>query len=79
MAAKAGRDLDELIREKYNNAWKFEKARSYRNAKAAFEQIMGILPMADLEREGQIKKVIIPNVIDHLRYIKSKLGKVRER
>jgi len=78
MFAKATEELDETVRQKYSDAWKFCKARSFRKARAAFEELLAILPVKDLDREGQIYKVIIPNVIDHLKHVKANMGKVRE-
>jgi len=79
MAEKATRDLDKLIREKYDAAWKFEKARSWRNAKVAFEELLIVLPVAELDKTGSIYQVIIKgNVIRHLNYIKQNIGQVKE-
>lgn len=80
MAEKAIQELDALVREKYDAAWKFEKARSWRNATAAFEELMIVLPVEELDKTGPIYRVIIRgNVIQHLNYIKKNVGKIKER
>ncbi len=79
MAEKAVKDLDALVREKYDAAWKFEKARSWRNAEAAFEELLIVLPVEELDKQGPIYRVIIRgNVIQHLNYIKRNMGRVKE-
>jgi len=61
----ATRELDALIREKYSTAWKFGKAKSYRNAKRAFEELERLLPVGEVQRDSQVFKVIITNVRQH--------------
>jgi hypothetical protein len=78
MAEKALKELDALVREKYDAAWKFEKAKSWRNAEAAFEELLVVLRVEELDKQGPIYKVIIRgNVIQHLNYIKRSMGGVR--
>jgi hypothetical protein len=71
-------DLVALVGERYDTAWKFEKARSFRNAKAAFDEMLLILPVAELDRNAPVYQVIVVNVIDHIKYVKKKLGKFRD-
>ncbi|MCD6304532.1 MAG: hypothetical protein J7M21_06180, partial [Planctomycetes bacterium] len=79
MAEQAERMLDELVRRKYDAAWKFEMAHRWRDAKTTFEDLMAILPIAELDKNGEIYRVIIKgNVIQHLNYIKKHIGRVRE-
>ena len=78
MAEQASGELIDLVLSKYDAAWKFEKARSYRNAMAAFQELMFILPIAELEQEGPIYRVIIQNVLQHRNFIKKHMGKVRQ-
>ena len=78
MAEKAIKELDALVREKYDAAWKFEKAKSWRNAEAAFQELMVVLPVEELDKRGAIYRAIIRgNVIQHLNHIKQNLGRVK--
>jgi len=77
MADAAARQLDVLIRERYKTAWKFEKAKNYRNAKRAFEELERLLPVGEVKRDSQVFKVIITNIRRHRTYIKSQMGKTR--
>ncbi len=75
MADAAARDFDLLIRRKYRAAWKFEKAKNFRNAKRVFEELEEFLPVRDVERESQVYKVIVTNIRKHRTYVKSQMGK----
>jgi pSer/pThr/pTyr-binding forkhead associated (FHA) protein len=75
MFEQALRDLEDQVCEKYDTAWKFERAKSYRNARTVFEEFLEVLPMNQLERSGPIRGVIMENVIDHLNFIKHKLAR----
>jgi len=75
MADAAASKFDILIRRKYRAAWKFEKAKNYRNAKQTFEELEQLLPVRDVERESQVYKVIVNNIRKHRSYVKSKMGK----
>jgi len=74
---RAREDLVNLVKEKYSSAWTFERARSYRGAWAAYQELLRILPVPDLEPRGPVKQVVVENVIEHINFVKSKLGKVR--
>ncbi len=74
-ALAASRELDAMVREKYETAWKYEKARSYRSAKQSFEQLMRELPAGDVERDSPIDQVILKDLKQHIKYINSQLGK----
>jgi len=78
MAEKAAKELNELVKRKYDAAWRFERARDFRSARAAFHDVLQILPVVDLDRYGPVYQVIRGNVIRHLNYIKKNLGKVRD-
>jgi hypothetical protein len=75
MALEAARELDAMVREKYETAWKYEKARSYRSAKQSFEQLMRELPAGDVERDSPIDRVILKDIKQHIKYLNSQLGK----
>ena len=75
MALDASRELDAMVREKYETAWKYEKARSYRSAKQSFEQLMRELPAGDVERDSPIDRVILKDIKQHIKYLNSQLGK----
>ena len=75
MALAASRELDAMVREKYETAWKYEKARSYRSAKQSFEQLMRELPAGDVERDSPIDRVILKDIKQHIKYLNSQLGK----
>ncbi len=75
---RAREDLVNLVKEKYSSAWTFERARSYRGAWAAYQELLRILPVPDLEPRGPVKQVVVENVIEHINFVKSKLGKVRD-
>jgi hypothetical protein len=77
MALEAARELDAMVREKYETAWKYEKARSYRSAKQSFEQLMRELPAGDVERDSPIDRVILKDIKQHIKYLNSQLGKPR--
>jgi len=77
MALEAARELDAMVREKYETAWKYEKARSYRSAKQSFEQLMRELPAGDVERDSPIDQVILKDIKQHIKYLNSQLGKPR--
>ncbi len=71
--------MEELVgkvQQRYDAAWRLEKARSWRNAKLSFEEILIILPIAELDRNGEIYQTIFLDVRDHLNLIKSKMGRV---
>jgi pSer/pThr/pTyr-binding forkhead associated (FHA) protein len=76
-ALAASRELDAMVREKYETAWKYEKARSYRSAKQSFEQLMRELPAGDVERDSPIDQVILKDIKQHIKYLNSQLGKPR--
>jgi hypothetical protein len=78
MAEKAQKELDKLVCEKYDVAWRFEKARSWREARTAYEEIMRILPVAEIEHSEPTYDVVIKNIIQHLNFIKENTGKVKE-
>lgn len=75
MALAASRELDAMVREKYETAWKYEKARSYRSAKQSFEQLMRELPAGDVEHDSPIDQVILKDIKQHIKYLNSQLGK----
>jgi hypothetical protein len=77
MALAASRELDAMVREKYETAWKYEKARSYRSAKQSFEQLMRELPAGDVEHDSPIDQVILKDIKQHIKYLNSQLGKPR--
>jgi len=76
-ASVASRELDAMVREKYETAWKYEKARSYRSAKQSFEQLMRELPAGDVEHDSPIDQVILKDIKQHIKYLNSQLGKPR--
>lgn len=73
-AVAAERQLDEMVREKYERAWTCEKARSYRAAKLSFEQLMREFPAGEIERDSPIDRVILKDIKQHIRFLNSKLG-----
>ena len=75
MALDASHELDAMVREKYETAWKYEKARSYRSAKQSFEQLMRELPAGDVEHDSPIDQVILKDIKQHIKYLNSQLGK----
>ena len=77
MALAASRELDAMVRDKYETAWKYEKAMSYRLSELCFEQLMRELPAGEVERDSPIDRVILKNVKRHINYLKSQLGKPR--
>jgi pSer/pThr/pTyr-binding forkhead associated (FHA) protein len=74
-ALAASRELDAMVRDKYEAAWKYEMARSYRAAKQSFELLMRELPPDEVERDSQIDQVILKDIKKHIRFLNSQLGK----
>ena len=75
MALAASVDLDKMVRDKYESAWKYEMAKSYRSAKQSFELLMRELPPDEVERDSPIDRVILKDIKQHIRFLNSQLGK----
>jgi hypothetical protein len=69
------RELDALVRKKYDTAWMYEQDGNYRDAQTVFEEFLHILPMEHLRRGEKIRDVVMENVIDHLNFIKEKTAR----
>jgi hypothetical protein len=81
MAEQAERELEKLVCEKYEVAWKFEMARNWRQAKSSYEELMRILPVEEVSKDdpkGPIRRLIIENVIKHITSVQENIGKVKE-
>jgi len=73
----ATQELDDLIRQRYEVAWKFERAQNYRMAKETFESLMREIPPAEVDRGSLIDTVLLKDVKQHIIRANTELGKVR--
>jgi hypothetical protein len=81
MFEQAQAELTKLVGKKYDEAWLFEKAHNWRQAKLAYDDLMLILPVGEVSKDdprGAIKTKIIENVILHINVVKDNIGKVKE-
>jgi pSer/pThr/pTyr-binding forkhead associated (FHA) protein len=75
MALAASRELDAMVRDKYDAAWKYEMAKSYRASKQSFELLMRELPPDEVERDSAIDRVVLKDIKQHIRFLNSQIGK----
>jgi hypothetical protein len=73
----ASRELDNMVRQKYEAAWKYEKALSFRRSKETFEMLMREFPPGEVERDSLIDRVILKDIKEHIMFANNQLGKKR--
>ena len=79
MFEQVKRELEDRVRRKYKEAWKFEMAGRWGQAKTAFDELRVMLPKNELEETDPINTVIMANVFEHLKYVKRRIYEEREK
>jgi len=77
-----GRALKELVaqvRDKYDTAWRFERAMRWTSAQATYEQLREVLPPAEMEHTAPEYTVVFRNILDHIDYVKRRVKEERNR
>jgi len=74
---RASRELKQMVVQRYEAAWKYEMARSYRNAYETFQGLLLELPPSEVERNSLIDRVLLEDIKQHIKFVNSRLGTKR--